>query len=307
MRQLALVATTALAPSLWGSTYAVTTELLPPDRPVTAAAIRALPIGLLFVLATRTLPERRWLWRVGALGLLNFGLFLPLLFFAAYRLPGGVAATVGAVAPLVVAVLSASLLGRRSPGLVYLAGATGVAGVALLVLRGDATVDLVGAGAAALAALSLSLGIVLTKRWESPVAPVTFAGWQLVAGGLFLVPLALVLEGVPARPGLGGSLGFVHLGLLGTGLAYVLWFRGISRMTATSVSFLGLLSPISATLLGFVVLGQSLTWLQALGALLVLGSAVAGQTTWAPRFRRLPRRSAVATRRRLHNVVLERR
>jgi probable blue pigment (indigoidine) exporter len=298
-QQLALVATTALAPSLWGSTYVVTTELLPPGRPVTAATLRALPVGLLLLLVIRSLPEREWLWRVGVLGLLNCGFFFPLLFLAAYRLPGGVSATVGAIGPLVVAALSAGLLERRPPGLAYVAGATGVAGVALLVLRGDAAVDLVGVGAAGLAALSLSLGTVLAKRWGSPDSPVAFATWQLVAGGVFLVPLALVLEGVPARPDLGGSLGYLHLGLLGTGLAYVLWFRGLARMSATSMSFLVLVSPVSATLLGLVVLGQSLTWLQALGALLVLGSAIAGQATRTPRVPRLHGLPALPARRRL--------
>lgn len=111
--RLAIVLTTALAPAIWGTTYLATTELLPPGRPLLAAVVRALPAGLLLLLITRRLPRGVWWWRALVLGALNIGAFLALLFVAAYRLPGGVAATVGAVQPLLVAGLSVGLLGER--------------------------------------------------------------------------------------------------------------------------------------------------------------------------------------------------
>ena len=83
---------TAAAPAIWGSTYIVTSEYLPPDRPFTAALIRTLPAGLLLLLLTRRLPSRRDGWRLMVLGTLNIGIFQALLFVAAYRLPGGLAA-----------------------------------------------------------------------------------------------------------------------------------------------------------------------------------------------------------------------
>ena len=95
---------------LWGTTYLVTTELLPPHRPLLAALLRALPAGLLLVAITRTLPRGSWWWRSLVLGTLNIGAFNALLFVGAYRLPGGVAATVGAIQPLLVALLSTGLL-----------------------------------------------------------------------------------------------------------------------------------------------------------------------------------------------------
>ena len=82
---------TAIAPITWGSTYFVTSEFLPPDRPIFAAAARALPIGLVIVAARRRLPRGSWWWRSALLGTLNIGLFFALLFLAAYRLPGGFA------------------------------------------------------------------------------------------------------------------------------------------------------------------------------------------------------------------------
>ena len=149
---------TALGPVIWGSTYIVTTELLPPDRPFTAALLRTLPAGLLLVLWCRRWPT--WGDGVGwrrllVLAALNIGVFQALLFVAAYRLPGGVAAVV----------------------------------------------------------------------------------------------------------------------------AYALWFRGIARLPSVAVSSLGLLSPVTAVLLGWGLLGQAMTGVSLVGMLVVLASILAVQ--WA--------------------------
>ena len=150
--------TTAIGPVIWGSTYIVTTELLPPDRPFTAALLRTLPAGLLLVLWCRRWPA----WgdgggwrRLLVLAALNIGVFQALLFVAAYRLPGGVAAVV----------------------------------------------------------------------------------------------------------------------------AYALWFRGIARLPSVAVSSLGLLSPVTAVLLGWALLGQAMTGVSLMGMLVVLASILAVQ--WA--------------------------
>lgn len=64
----ALIALTALAPISWGSTYAVTTELLPADRPLFTGVMRALPAGLLLLALARVLPRGAWWgrWRCWA-------------------------------------------------------------------------------------------------------------------------------------------------------------------------------------------------------------------------------------------------
>src|SRR6059058_3762189 len=110
------VALTAFAPAAWGTTYVVTTEFLPAGHPLFAGLLRALPAGLIALALTRTLPRGAWWGKAAALGVLNIGLFLPLLFVAAQRLPGGVAATLGAGQPLAVAVLSVPLLRQRLSG-----------------------------------------------------------------------------------------------------------------------------------------------------------------------------------------------
>ena len=81
------------------------------------------------------------------LGALNFSVFWAMLFVAAYRLPGGVAATLGAIQPLLVIALARLLLGAPVRGLAVLAAAAGLGGVALLVLTPKAALDPVGVAA----------------------------------------------------------------------------------------------------------------------------------------------------------------
>jgi probable blue pigment (indigoidine) exporter len=268
---------TALAPALWGTTYVVTTGFLPADRPMLAAAIRVMPLGILLLLWSRRLPSGRWWWRTAVLGSLNFGIFQALLFVAAYRLPGGVAATAGAIQPLVVAAFAAALLGERVRTLTAVSAVAGIVGVGLLVLTPQAAVDPIGVAAALGGTASMAAGIVLAKHWGRPAGLMTFTGWQLVAGGVLLVPASLVVEGLP--PAFTGRnwAGAAWLALAGTGLAYSLWFRGIERLPAGSVSFLVLLSPLVATVLGWVALDQSLTAGQLAGTALIAVAVLPAQ------------------------------
>lgn len=274
-----LLAVTAIGPALWGTTYLTTTELLPPGRPLLDAAVRALPAGLLLLAVTRVLPTGVWWWRAAVLGVLNIGFFFAMLFVAASRLPGGVAATLGAVQPIVVAGLAVVLLGQRFRLGTLVAGLTGVGGVALLVLDSSARLDPVGVLAGIAGTMSMALGVVLTKRWGRPpgVGLVPFTGWLMTAGGLALAPVALVVEGPPPVLTTTHVLGFAYLALVNTVLSYVLWLRGIERLPTTGVAFLALLSPVVATLAGWLVLEERLSGVQLLGLLLALGSMVAGQ------------------------------
>ncbi|OLP45303.1 EamA family transporter [Rhizobium oryziradicis] len=271
------IAVTALAPAIWGSTYIVTTNLLPQGYPLHVAMLRALPAGILLLLLVRQLPRGVWALRVFVLGGLNFTLFWAMLFVSAYRLPGGVAATVGAVQPLIVIGLARLVIGTPIRLAVILAACIGLAGVALLVLTPRAALDPVGIAAGLAGAVSMAAGTVLTRHWRPPVSNLTFTAWQLTAGGLLLVPLALLLE--PALPVLTplNYLGFAYLGVIGAAFTYLLWFWGIARIEPSAVAALGFLSPMVATLLGWALLGQSLSLLQGVGFIAVLVSVFIAQ------------------------------
>lgn len=275
----ALILLTALAPVSWGTTYAVTTEFLPADRPLFTGLMRALPAGLLLLAVARVLPRGAWWWKSAVLGALNIGAFFPLLFLSAYRLPGGLAAVVGSVGPLFVVGLSALLLGQRPTVRNVLTGVVAAFGVSLVVLKAAGALDAVGVLAALAATASMSAGTVLTKRWGRPdgVGPLALTGWQLTAGGLLIAPLALLVEGAP--PVLDGraTVGYLYLALANTAVAYWLWFRGIGRLSATQVTFLGPLSPLTAAVVGWAALGQALTPVQLTGMALAFGATVVGQ------------------------------
>ncbi|MER7751833.1 EamA family transporter [Kitasatospora sp. NPDC097643] len=278
-KRAGIAVTAALAPAAWGTTYLVTTQLLPEGRPLLLAALRALPAGLLLLLLGRKLPKGIWWGRAAVLGLLNIGLFFPLTFVGAYRLPGGVAATIGAIQPLLVAGFSIGVLGIRPGRRALLAGLVGVAGVALLVLKSGARLDGVGIAAMVTAIALMAMGTVLTRRWGRPEGAtlLDLTAWQLLAGSALLVPLAAFVEGAPPALTAANLAGFGYLGLFSTALGYVLWFRGIDRLGAGPASFLGLINPVVATIGGLVVLDQTLTGWQFLGLLLALGALLVGQ------------------------------
>jgi probable blue pigment (indigoidine) exporter len=273
---------TSLAPLFWGLTYITTTELLPQGYPLTVSLLRALPAGLLLLIIVRRLPTGAWWWRVFVLGALNFAVFWWFLFVSAYRLPGGVAATVGALQPLVVIMLSRLVLGSPLKRLAIGAAVAGIIGVALLVLTPRAALDPVGIAAGLAGAVCMAAGTVFTRYWQPPVSPLTFTAWQLTAGGILLLPAALLLE--PSLPPLTAANveGFLYMGLINAALTYLLWFRGIGILGAVTVGPLVLLSPVVAVIVGWIALGQSLSPLQSAGIILVLGSVWAGQRAQRP-------------------------
>ncbi|QIS44095.1 EamA family transporter [Clavibacter capsici] len=279
-----LVLLTAVAPVLWGTTYATSTAFLVPGHPLLTATLRALPAGLVLLAIGRRLPHGAWWWRSAVLGALNIGAFFAFLFIAADRLPGGVAAVIGGIQPLLVSALAACVLGERSPIRVVLAGIAGLAGVALIVLRADARLDATGVGAALAGAVCMAVGVVLAKRWGGDHPPLLTTSWQLLAGGILLAALTAACEPLPAAPlTLVNVAGYAYLALVGTALAYLLWFRGVRGLPARVPAFLGSLSPVVAVVIGLGWSGETLSPVQALGMGLVLASVGAAVAARAPR------------------------
>lgn len=266
---------TILAPCLWGSTYIVFTQTLPVEHPLLVGALRALPAGILLMLLGPGLPPRDKLLPLALIGFANIGLFFGLLFVSASRLPGGLAATLGSMQPLIVAFLAWPLLLRRPRIGQVLAALAGIAGVGLLVLDGAVKLDAIGVAAALAGAASMATGTVLIERWGKLGTPLALAAWQLALGGLLLLPVALFVEGLPPAPSLRNLAGLSYLVLIGTALAYWLWVRGIAVIGA-EIAFLGLLSPLVATLLGALLLGEWFGAQQWLGIAIIFASTIAG-------------------------------
>ena len=282
----------ALTPVIFGTTYLLTTEFLPPGRPLLAALMRSLPTGLVLVLASRARPPRGWWGRFVLLSVLYCSAFFPLHFVAAYRLPGGVASVINSVTPLIVVVLSVPLLHSRIRTIDVVAGCLGILGVGLLVLRSTARLDGWGILAMTTCVIMMGVATVLTKRWGPPPGwgAAAFTGWTFLLGGLTLLPFTLLIERLPAELTARNVGGLIYLVAVSGIVAYGLWFWGLQRLPATSVTFLSLLNPVVAAVLGWVVLDQRLNAWQILGAAVVLVSVLLGQNL------RVGRRASVASR-----------
>jgi len=290
---------TAIAPVAWGSTYYVTQRFLPAEYPLYGSVLRALPAGLLLLAMSRTLPRGPWWWRSGVLGLLNIGAFFALIYVAAQLLPGSVASTVAATSPIAMVLLGWALLRERPHPVTIGAAVLGAVGVVLMAFTGPTRLNPAGLLASLSAMLMAALGYVLTRKWSiqpgaTRVNVLAGTAWQLTAGGLLLVPVAVAVEGAP--PPLDGRTlpAYAYLTLVATTLAFTAWFSGLRHLSAGTVGIIGLLNPVTGVLLGTLAAGEHLSGRQVLGIILVLGGVLAGQTLarpglTGPRWLRSPR------------------
>jgi probable blue pigment (indigoidine) exporter len=268
---------TAIAPVAWGANYFVTRQFLPAGLPLYGAAIRALPAGLLLLALSRTRPRGSWWWRSLVLGTLNVAAFFVLIYVAAQLLPTNVASTLMATSPLAIMLFAWALLAER-PQLVHLAGAgVGITGVCLMLFTGVASVSPLGVLASVSAMIMSSTGYILAKRWGGDVDVLAATSWQLIAGGLILLPFAAVAEGAPPALDAAGILGFGYITIIATAVAFSAWFAGLRRLPAATVGLIGLLNPVTGVLLGTAFAGENLTVRQICGLVLVFGGIFAGQ------------------------------
>ncbi|GAA0495912.1 ABC transporter permease [Paractinoplanes deccanensis] len=268
---------TALAPITWGTTYFVTHRFLPADYPLYGAALRALPAGLLLLLVRRKLPTGSWWWRSLVLGTLTMGAFFALVYLAAQTLPTSIASTIMATSPVVLMLFAWAALAER-PRAPHLAGAViGVAGVCLMLLTGPVAVDARGVLASVSAMVMSSFGYILAKKWSSDVDVFSLTSWQLIAGGLMLVPAAVLLEGAPPALDTPALLGFGYITVVATAVAFAAWFTGLRHLSAGTVGLAGLLNPVTGVLLGTAVAHETLSVQQIGGLILVFLGVLLGQ------------------------------
>lgn len=274
----------AVATILWGFTYIVSTTLLPPN-PLLVAAVRALGGAFTLLLFARHLPPPGWWNKLIVLGTLNAGLFFGLLFISAMRLPGGVAAIFQALGPLFAILLGWAIL-KTKPSLLKIASVLiGVAGVALVVLKGNAGLDAIGVAAALGGTLSLALGGVLMNKWgKPPISMIAFTGWQLLVAGIELLLITLLVGDLPTTITATNIAGFVILAVVLTAVPFVLWFNAIAKAGVVVVAPFFLLVPITAFVLDALIKGFVPTAMQIVGAVIVIAGLLLSQ--WVPKAQR---------------------
>jgi probable blue pigment (indigoidine) exporter len=277
---------TAIAPIAWGSTYFVTREYLPADSPLWGAALRALPAGLVLLAIRPRMPRGPWWWRSLVLGVLNVSVFFALVYLAAQLLPTSLASTVMATSPVVMMLFAWMLAGERLRVLPLVGAGVGIAGVVLLLATDTSSVDWTGIAASVAAMVLSSLGFILAKRWRDGTDVRAVTAWQFLAGGLLLLPAALLVEGAPPPLDVPALLGFAYVSVFATAVAFAAWFTGLAHLPAGTVGLVGLLNPVTGVLLGTLVAGEVLGPAQLVGLVLVLAGILLGQPLVARAFGR---------------------
>lgn len=254
---------------LWGGSFffiGVAVQALPPFTIVAARVGLAMLVLLVVLRAMRiALPNdgRLWLAFLG-MGLLNNAIPFTLFVWAQAQVPSGLASILNATTPISTALVAHAftsdekLTPNRILGvLLGLAGVAVMLGPDLLSGLGD---NLLAQGACLLATLSYACAGVYGRRFRRlGVAPLVTATGQLTVSTALMVPLALLIERpwllpLPGWPVIAALLG---LAVLSTAFAYVIFFR-IMGTAGSNVNLVTLLVPVSAILLGMVVLGETL-------------------------------------------------
>ncbi|MCF5839559.1 DMT family transporter [Aeromonas veronii] len=278
-----------LAPLLWGSTYAVVSLYLTDYSPYWVAVWRALPAGLLLLLLHPRMPPLPW-GKQFLLAFCNIAAFFALLFVAAFRLPGAVAGTLGATLPLVLMLLAWLQDGTRPSLKWLLLGLMGLAGV-LLLLNPSANLDPVGVACAMLATVLIGQSSRWMGHW--PVNDLlALTAWQLLLGGLMLIPLAWLLAGPMPLPEPASAPGLLWLILLNTALGYWAWLWGLKYHGPEVMGMLALTNPMMAVSLGVLMVGETLDVSQWIGIGVILLSLFLMKLPARPFFKRWQARRA---------------
>jgi drug/metabolite transporter (DMT)-like permease len=281
MRRRDLVDLVALA-ALWGASFLFTRIAAPTFGPIALAEVRVAIAALVLVpllawragLADLAARPARFL----LLGALNTALPFSLFAYAALTVTAGTAAILNATAPLFTALVAWLWLRERLTLLQWVGMGVGLAGVAWLSLggtRGASGGSALAIAAALVASLSYGVSASFVKRQLGGVRPLAVAAGSQLAAALLLAPFALAFW--PGRPVPSSHWGAaVALGVLCTGLAYILYFRLIARVGPAQAMTVTFLIPAFAMLWGYIVLAEAVTGTMLAGCAVILaGTALA--------------------------------
>jgi drug/metabolite transporter (DMT)-like permease len=276
-RQLVLL---VVLGALWGASFlfiAVTVDALGPIGVADARVVLAAVALLAYAALTSGVPALRARWRDHLLlGLVNVALPFALISAAELELPASLAAILNATAPLGSALIGAALLGQRLRARQGVGLVVALAGVALVVGLAPLELDLaagLAVGASVLAALSYAVAGHLTRARFAGVPPLALSIGQLVAAAVLLTPLLAVVP--PDAAPTGGELAAVlALGLACTAVAYLIYFRLIAEVGATSAITVTYLVPVFGVLWGTLFRDEQVTLGVLAGAALVLAGVL---------------------------------
>ena len=263
----------------WGSSFAVVKIGLDYSPPLLFAGLRILLGGLAMVLAAILWggsPNLRRDWPVFLLlALFNAVLFVGLQTYAILYLPSGSAAVLVYLQPILVGVLAWLIIGEplsaaKLVGL--LLGFSGIVAVSMGSITGaENAISTVGIIFGAGSALSWALGTVYFKKYEARISTLWAVAMTFLVGGMVLTVLGLLVERWKDISWSGEFVAsLLYSGLVGISLAWVIWFALVRAGEASRVAAYVFAVPLSAVLIGVVILGEPLGYTLLIGAALVL-------------------------------------
>ena len=261
--------------AIWGASFLFMRLGAPVLGPTALIAGRvlfaALFLALVGAVLRKPLDARRNALHYLVLGLFNSALPFLLFAFAARTLSASLMAILNATAPISAAVIGAAWTRTALPARSALGLALGVGGVALLVGFDPSTLRAGAPLAIALAlAASFSYGIATTyAKSAKKVEPFANAHGSMWAATLAIVPLLAVAPPL-AMPGPAIALSVLALGVVCSGIAYLLYFRLIADIGAASALTVTFLVPVFGVLWGHLILGEPLGWNTLVGAAVVI-------------------------------------
>ena len=257
-------------------------SVLPQTHPLFVAVIRLLPAGLLIVLAgsfwNRPMPQgwRAWSW-IGLFALVDGTLFQGFLTEGLQRTDAGLGSLLIDSQPLAVAVMAAWLYGERLSKWGMAGLGLGIVGIGLIGLPPDWQNHqqlqwfTLGEWLMLGASLSMAIGTILIRPVTSYADPVMATGWHMVLGSLPLLGLSLWREHPQlAEIGVYGWLGLAYVSVLGSAIAYGLFFYFAASGNLTTLSALTFSTPVFAIICGRIFLSERLTTVQWVGVVLTL-------------------------------------
>jgi drug/metabolite transporter (DMT)-like permease len=266
---------------IWGSTWLFIKVGLRDLPPISFAAIRFLIATAILaaIIAVRRLSLPRsakdW-WMLAGTGVLAFALNYGLIFWGEQYISSGLAALLQATIPAFGLVIAHLHLPAERMTLLKLFGVVlGVAGVGVIFsnqLTFAGPKALAGSVALVISSICVAYSNVLVKAYARNLEPTIIAGGQMFFG---LFPLAIVgftAEGSPVNfhwTGL-AILSLFYLAIVGSVIAFILYYWLVRRIDVTKSMLIALVTPVTAVLLGMLVLHEEMNWRTLAGGALIM-------------------------------------
>ena len=266
----------------WGSSYLfikIAVETVPPFTLIASRlAIGAALLAVVVWLSHQRLPRDPGMYgRLIVMSIINIVIPFSLITWGEQSIDSGIASVLNGTVPLFTIVFAAVVLADEAITVNRIAGLI-VGFVGVFILTGDSIAGGLG-GAQALGELALlasavvyGIGNVYSKRFVRGLNPLVMAFFQVSIAFVIVSVLALFTERpLDVRPSTDAILSIVWLGLLGSGFAYMIFFRLLRDWGSTRASLVAYLLPVVGLLLGAIVLNEPLDLTIVVGTALVIG------------------------------------